>query len=508
MVPPANQLVVFVLFLCGLEEALSYSGRCTHNQCFALFVKPTDYSGAQKSCERSFGQLFKYNLTLLADIFKSLPSGEFWLEQKEAVETPQTCSSIAVSTEQSFTQTRQPCQKNLTGFLCQYPLQDPCNELSPAGGSQVIYTAPMAFEVSDSQAFPEGTTAEVIAAGSKHLESKHLCFSGFWLKAPWNCEVMDGGCEHDCNKASNTCTCPAGQSLNRNGLTCEADPCARCAQGCQQEGDAHVCGCKEGYRLKPDGQSCEDVNECEDGDRCTRAGEECVNVEGGFACNCRDGFVKEEGACVNASICFECEHMLCVKPNGFYECACREGYRVRARDPTKCDRHCTDSECPPLCDRNSEGEMQCFCPMGYILDQSNSSGICIDINECEMGEKCEHTCVNTSGGFGCSCFEGFILHNEYRCSPVDDGEDEGSASAGSYPIPATAQPALVPSYIKAGSALGIAVFLLLCVALLFFLVHNSVKRCRRFDLTSLKHPNIDIFHLQQVTAETYKRLSF
>lgn len=487
---------------------LSNDGRCTDNQCFALFLSPTDYSGAQKSCE-SFGQLFKYNLTILADIFKSRPGGEFWLEQKEAVATPQTCSSIAVSTEQSITPTRVPCHKNLNGFLCQYRVQDPCDELKPAGGSQVIYTAPMGFEVWDSQAFPPGTTAKAIAAEGKHLESKHICFSRSWLKAPWKCEVMKGGCEHDCNKTTNTCTCPAGQSLHRNGVTCETDLCARCAQGCRQEGDAHVCRCKEGYRLKPDGMGCEDVNECEDKDRCTRPGEECANVEGAFECNCGDGFLKEEGVCVNVSICFECEHMLCVKPNGFYECACREGFEVRATDPTKCDRHCTESQCPPMCDRNSEGHMQCFCPAGYILDQSNSSSICFDIDECEMGETCDHGCVNTSGGFRCSCFEGFILHNEYRCLPADEGEEKkGSTSTAAHRTPATAQPALVPPYIKAGSVLGITVFLLLCAALLLFLIHNSVKRCRRFDLTSLKHPNIDIFHLQQVTTETYKRLSF
>lgn len=509
MLSSAKPLVVFALFLCGLEKsALSHSGRCTRTQCFAVFVDSTNYAEAQRSCQLSSGQLFKDNLTILTDIFTGLPSGEFWLEQKEeAVETPQTC--LAVSTERPLTQTRVPCHQTLSGFLCQYPLQDPCDEWKPAGGSRVIYTAwPMAFEVRDSHAFPQGTTAKVMAAESQHLESKHICFSGRWLKAPWNCDVMDGGCEHGCNKTTNTCRCPAGRSLSGNGVTCEADPCPRCAQLCRLEGDAHVCACEEGYRLKADGRSCEDVDECEDGDRCSGAGEECVNEEGGFACRCGHGFSMEEGACVNTSICFKCEHALCVKPNGFYECACREGFQVRATDPTKCDRHCTESQCAPICDGNSEGQLQqCFCPGGYILDHSNGS-VCIEIDECKMDEKCEHECVNTSGGFRCSCLEGFILHDEYRCLPLDDDEGEGSAPAAPYPIPATAQPALVPPYIKAGSALGIAVFLLLCAALLFFLIHNSLKRCRRFDLTAFKHPNIDIFHLQQVTTETYKRLSF
>lgn len=504
----ASQLLVLAVFLCGLQEtALSHGGRCTDSQCFAVFVNPTDHSDARKSCEFFSGQLLKYNLTILTDIYESLPSGEFWLKQEEAAATPQECSSIAVSTERSFTHMRAPCGQNLSGFLCQYPLQDSCGEVKPVGGSRVIYTAYMDFEVWDSQTFPQGTTAKARAVGSERLESTHLCVSGLWLKAPWNCEVMNGGCEHGCNVTTSSCVCPTGQSLNGNNVTCEADPCARCAQECRQEGDARVCGCREGYRLRPDGTSCVDVDECEYGDRCAGEGEECVNVEGGFECQCRDDFRREEGACVNVSICFECEHMMCVKPDGFYECACREGYRVRANDPTRCDRHCTESRCPPLCDRNSVGQTQCFCPEGYILDQSNSSAICVDIDECEMGNGCEHTCVNAPGDFRCGCFEGFVLHGDDRCLPVDEGEEEGSTAAN--PMPATAQPALVPSYVRAGSALGIAVFLLLCVALLLFLVHNAAKRCRRFDLRSLKHPNVDIFHLQQqVTAERWNRLSF
>lgn len=471
MSPSANPCLLVLVFLCGLEEALlSHSGRCTDDGCVAVFVGSTDFSGAQKSCKTFNGQLFKYNMTTLTDIFKLLPSGKLWLEQQGAVAAPQTCSSIAVSTD-SFAQTWEPCHENLSGYLCQYQLEDPCGELKVAGGSQVVYTAYMGFEVQDSQTFIAGTTAMVITASDKHLESKHVCFGGQWLKAPWNCDVMQGGCERGCNKKTNTCTCPAGQSLNSNGVTCE------------------------------------DVNRCEDSDLCTRAGEVCVNKEGGFECVCRDGLIKEDGVCVNNSICFECEHQLCVKPQGVYECACHEGYQVRAQDPTKCDRICTERQCLASCDRNAVSNVQCFCPLGFILDTSNGSNICTDINECEMGMQCQHTCNNLYGGFRCNCFDGFKLHAEYLCLPVDDGQEDGSSSTASYLIPGTPQPAMVPSYIKAGSALGITVFFLLCAALLFFLIYNAMKRCRRFDLTSLKHTNIDIFHLQQVTTDTYKRLS-
>lgn len=475
MGPSASAAPLLLLLLCGLEEALlSSSGRCSDARCVAVFLDSTDFSGARESCESLEGRLPGYNAAASSGIFKLLPSGKLWLERREgeAGAAAHACSSISVTTG-SLAQGEEPCHQHLSGFLCQFLLTDPCGPLQVEAGAHVAYTAPMSFDVLDSRTFPQGTTAMVAAAGDKHLASKHICFSGRWLKAPWNCDVMLGGCEHGCNKTTNTCTCRGGRSLNRNGVTCE------------------------------------DASRCENSGLCTRAGEVCVDVEGGVGCACRDGFVQEEGACVNASICFECEHQLCVKPRGVYECACRAGYQVSARDPTKCDRHCAERQCEAWCDRNSASNAQCFCPTGFILDSSNGSAVCTDIDECEMGEQCEHTCVNLLGGFRCSCLEGFRLHAEHRCFPVDDAQEDGSGSGSTASSPArvTPQPALVPSYVKAGSALGIAVFLLLSAALLFFLVHNAARRCRRFDLTSLKPTNIDIFHLQQVTTDTYKTLS-
>lgn len=483
-------------FLWGLGEAAPpHSGRCTDNQCVAAFLESTNFSDAQESCKNRSGQLFRYNFTILVDIWKSLPGGDFWLEDDAA--TP-TNFCTAVSTE-FFTRNLTACDEILPGFLCQYRLTDPCGELDVAGRASVTYTTHAGFDVWDSQTFPQGTTAMAATAGETQLESKHVCFAGRWVKAPWTCEVMGGGCEHGCNKTTNTCTCPAGQILHSNGISCEA-------RRCQQLGDAHACACNRGYRLQPDGVSCEDVNECEEGNLCARHGEVCVNTEGGFECRCGDDFKYEEGACVGVSICRLCEHR-CVFGNGVHKCACHEGFRVSARDPTKCEWYCTERQCQAMCDRNSEAKGQCYCPTGYILDDSNDSKICTDIDECEMAQQCAHTCVNLLGNFSCSCFEGYRIHEKHKCLPVDDGEEDGSGSSASYPVPAAPQPGLVPSYIKAGSVLGIVVFLLLCVALLFFLTHNAMKHSRSFDLTSLKRQNIDIFHLQQVTSDTYKRLS-
>ncbi|XP_074471951.1 thrombomodulin-like [Sebastes fasciatus] len=350
-----------------------------------------------------------------------------------------------------------------------------CGRLHAEGeGARVKYTDHKDLELDDSETFPPGTLAVTGKVGSKHPDSKHLCVDSTWLRAPWNCEVLLGGCAHNCSSETHTCVCPAGKMLHPNNITCTDGPC----------------------ELNP----------------CTGEGRECETTRGGgFKCTCKDGFVEEDGVCVNVEICDKCEHMLCNKLYGVYKCECRKGFRVSAHDATKCQVICTERDCPGMCVKDDKQDRyQCFCPDGYIQDvpdANNSRPFCTDINECET-KQCDHKCENSFGGYRCLCDKGFKLHGDgYTCE--EDEEDNGSGSTPPpYPTPAGSHPAAVPSYIKTGSILGIAVFMALCATLLFFLIRNAVKRCGRFDLSSFKHPDIDIFYLQQVTTETYKRLSF
>ncbi|XP_070782476.1 thrombomodulin-like [Enoplosus armatus] len=523
MTPTANAVLVCVVFLCGLQETvLSQRGHCAGNRCFALFQELEDFPGAQKRCGDSGGQLFVFSLEHVVKTLALSPpgglSGSYWLAvhgaggtTEEAAAGIQNCSSIPASAGRNATVLWEPC-RNLKGFLCQYEFEEPCGALRANGGAQVKYTAHMDFEVYESETFPPGTIAAVEKAGGKYPDSRHVCFSSGWTRAPWRCEVLRGGCEHNCNSTTHTCTCPPGQTLHPNNITCTADPCASCAHECQKEGDTYVCKCRKGYRLAQDRKRCVDVDECKEENPCTGEDEECENTQGLFECRCKDGFIKEDGVCVDVAICEKCEHLLCEKSNGVYGCLCRQGFRVLAKDPTKCEQHCTERDCPAKCipdpDKQKKDMLQCFCPEGYIQDIKNSTPFCTDINECEMEKQCDHKCENVFGGYRCLCDEGFKLHDEYMCVPIEDEEDNGSGSTPPYPTPAGAHPAAVPSYIKTGSVLGIAVFLALCAALLFFLIRNLSRRCRMFELSSFKHPDIDIFYLQQVTTETYKRLSF
>ncbi|XP_015601419.1 vitellogenin receptor isoform X2 [Cephus cinctus] len=73
------------------------------------------------------------------------------------------------------------------------------------------------------------------------------------------------------------------------GGVCESacglfDPCERI---CHKTPAGAVCSCPEGYRLRNDGTSCEDINECEE-QACTQI---CLNLPGSFLCSCFDGYV-------------------------------------------------------------------------------------------------------------------------------------------------------------------------------------------------------------------------
>ena len=56
---------------------------------------------------------------------------------------------------------------------------------------------------------------------------------------------------------------------------------------------------------------------------------------------------------------------------------------------------------------NSEGSFTCQCPDGQARNVETNA--CEDRNECEDDGVCDNgRCVNTNGGFYCSCNRGYI----------------------------------------------------------------------------------------------------
>lgn len=437
----------------------------------------------------------QFDATVFPPLHGSLPAGltkRYWLRAREEVEaTLLSCSFISLPAERDpAAASLAQCHDTLDGFVCQYVNDEPCSGLPAVEGAQVTYKSHFGFQVHRSKAFPQGTIALTGKVGAQHPEEKHLCASKNWLRAPWNCEVMNGGCEIGCDRKTGACTCPLWHRLAANNVSC---------------------ACGEGYRLTDTG--CVKVGECEGktgSALCPSPGEECKNTPGGYACECRVGFARNPSSvCVNTSLCATCEHKC---DESYTKCVCLKGYNVSAKDPRRCERYCGKSECQPSCLPNPDrAEPQCYCPDGYILNYSSEEGstaVCSDINECD-GAPC-HRCANLPGSYKCFCDPGFELRKDDICVP--DGRKEDSTWEPSLhpPVaPGTQLEGAVPYYVKAGSVLGIAVFAVLAVALLSVLGYGLVRRCGSFQLDSFKHSNMDnILYLQQVTSETYKRLSF
>ncbi|KAM6912284.1 thrombomodulin-like [Xenentodon cancila] len=103
-----------------------------------------------------------------------------------------------------------------------------------------------------------------------------------------------------------------------------------------------------------------------------------------------------------------CEH-ICTNVMGGYKCSCFQGYIPDRVNPRRCKMYCAKEKCPSICENKGEGP--CYCPDGFLL----SDDICQDINECEMSD-CDQDCRNTFGSFVCSCWEGFVLKGEVKCT--------------------------------------------------------------------------------------------
>ncbi|XP_077567081.1 fibulin-1 isoform X1 [Stigmatopora nigra] len=254
------------------------------------------------------------------------------------------------------------------------------------------------------------------------------------------------------------------------------DDCnGKCAHNCV--GNA-TCGCLKGYKLKPDGKSCEDINECWLGASNCRVGERCINTDGSFRCqrevscgtgyemtdnnNCKDidecetnmhncgpefecrniqgsfrcypkvacgaGFIQDAlGNCIDIDECITlpgpCQRtQVCLNTVGSYTCQrnsinCGRGYHLND-DGTRCIDidECKGPEkvCSGHGCINTVGSYHCQCDNGYNFN--SITRLCEDLNECMHypGRLCAHKCDNTPGSYKCSCTTGFKLSRDGR----------------------------------------------------------------------------------------------
>ncbi|XP_018550258.1 thrombomodulin-like [Lates calcarifer] len=542
-------VVVLVFLSGGTVETVPDSGYCIVNQCFTVVQDPIDFTTARDQCRGQGGHLMTVRSSVSHDVLYILLgnfTGQFWIGLHLLTGCPDaaaglkgfqwvtkdnesdffnwapgfdsSCSShrcVSVSKESDFKWTQEPCGEQAAGFLCEFSFSEPCKSLAVTEGETVSYMTPMGFGGEDMLSLPPGSIATRMPS-----ESKYLCFSEQWLQAPWNCEILEGGCEHKCvenPKEAPSCYCPAGQSVNpANNVTCDVvpdDPCAAlgCEHACYKDGDSHVCICDHGFKLAADGRSCVDFNDCTDQRQCPGENFRCINTVGGFQCVCKEGYSLSGSLCVDQDECASapCEHM-CDNTPGSYKCSCYDGHIVDPKSPNKCKLHCGEEECDAQCDPNDV--FQCYCPDGYVKEERDEGAFCIDIDECSFFY-CDQGCVNTFGSYVCSCNPGFTLVGEYRCvkddkGTVTDGGMGGKTAATTPDIPTTPSipppdPTRQPSGVTVGGLVGIIVCTVFFIVLIVFLAHHFLNRGGKMESAGALKAHEDEGHsLHRVTSDT------
>ncbi|KAI1236572.1 hypothetical protein IHE44_0014825 [Lamprotornis superbus] len=254
----------------------------------------------------------------------------------------------------------------------------------------------------------------------------------------------------------------------------DEDECAvgnPCSHTCHNAVGSYYCSCPKGLTISADGRTCQDIDECALGGHSCQAGQDCENLPGSFRCllRCGSGFRRtpDGSGCQGKNLAFlglrpvciflykdgraadtpeqkspnsaqdlccstdinECQesnscHQRCFNTIGSFHCGCDPGFQLKGR---KCVdvNECRQNVCRPdqLC-KNTRGGYKCIdlCPSGMTKAEN---GTCIDIDECESRDTCQHECRNSLGSFQCACPTGYrLMANGKTCQDIDECLEE------------------------------------------------------------------------------------
>ncbi|TMS20257.1 Hemicentin-1, partial [Larimichthys crocea] len=280
-----------------------------------------------------------------------------------------------------------------------------------------------------------------IQASISKGDRSNQCPQGFTLVSagPYcadenECEVGNP-CSHACHNAMGTyyCSCPRGLTISADGRTCQdIDECSLGGNVCHDGQDCEntigsyrcVMRCGRGFRRTADGLSCTDVNECQESNPCNQ---HCLNTIGSYRCACEPGFQLRSRRCIDINECRQrvCRSdQQCKNTRGGYTCIdlCPNGMTKGANGTCIDIDECRDGthQCRynQICE-NTRSSYHCTCPRGY-----RSQGVgrpCVDINECEVRDACQHECMNTPGSHRCICPAGYrLMTNGKTCQDIDE----------------------------------------------------------------------------------------
>ncbi|XP_078516194.1 fibulin-5 isoform X2 [Lissotriton helveticus] len=143
---------------------------------------------------------------------------------------------------------------------------------------------------------------------------------------------------------------------------------------------------------------------------------------------CSNGFEMDRisGQCLDVDECRTIAEacrgdMMCVNQNGGYLCIPRRStvYRDPYASPYERPNAYPPPPAPVPAPNFPSASRPPLCRFGYTMDESNQ---CVDIDEClSETHQCNPTqvCINTEGGYTCSCTEGYWLL-EGQCLDIDE----------------------------------------------------------------------------------------
>lgn len=112
-----------------------------------------------------------------------------------------------------------------------------------------------------------------------NASSQFLCSSGRCVAEALLCNGQD-----DCGDGSDERGCHVNECLSRK--------LSGCSQDCEDLKIGFKCRCRPGFRLKDDGRTCADLDECSTTFPCSQL---CINTHGSYKCLCVEGYAPRGG---------------------------------------------------------------------------------------------------------------------------------------------------------------------------------------------------------------------
>ncbi|XP_036375886.1 hemicentin-1 [Megalops cyprinoides] len=217
--------------------------------------------------------------------------------------------------------------------------------------------------------------------------------------------------------------CPTGMTKGVNGTCVDIDECrdgthqCRYNQICENTRGSYHCTCPRGYRSQGVGRPCLDINECERVP--TPCAHQCLNTPGSFRCLCPPG----RHLLGDGKSCAGLERLPSYESYSY-------GYRASQSSP---ERNSYQQQYHSLASQSyhsyasnsyirgpaqrSRRAARGACPEGF----KTRNGRCLDINECESRDTCQHECMNTPGSYRCLCPNGYrLMTNGKTCQDIDE----------------------------------------------------------------------------------------